>query len=187
MTIPFGLPPDEFARPTGFELGQSFGRALIPVADVCRDIAVQLGLRPYEVHIVRTKWTVDTRGAGSEIVIADIPLLPVPKVTSLDGLAEIVNPIGVDELGSVRVSEISGRYSEQFLRGLDAQGNSPARDEQFYWEILFPQLGRVDDYGYRRRFTMAAAPNYEPDNVQWTVVLQRARGDRNPDGSPSNG
>jgi hypothetical protein len=178
----FGDRVGRFTRVTGASLAKSLASSLIDVVDDARDIAAQLGFRPYEVHLVRTRWTAGERGAGIEAVLADIPLLPVPKVQSLDGLAEIMTPVGLDELGQVRVSGISGRYSEQFLRGLDLPGNSPAPSDQFFWELIYPTLGQVSDFGLRRRFTLASAPFYDAERVEWTCVLQRARGDRQPDG-----
>lgn len=171
--------------PTGFDLAGSFGRQLVSVADSARNIAAELGLRPYEVRLVRTRWTGGSRGEGVEEVVSAVPLTPIPKLQSLDTLQTVVNPGGLEELGAVRVSEISGKYSEEFLRGWDANDNAVAKDTQFYWEILFPQEGSVPDRGIHRRFTLGAAPFNDIENAQWVVVLLRQRGDRTVDGRPS--
>jgi hypothetical protein len=170
---------DGFSRPTGLDLQYALGYDLVPVVDVARDIPVELGLRPYEIHLVRTQWTSgDSRGNGVEQVLADVCLLPIPKLISLDGVTLVMNPGGLDELGTVRVLDISGRYSEQFLRGLDEELNPPSSNSQFFYEILFPTLGQIQDTGIRRRFTLVGAPNWNAENVCWELTLVRTRGDR---------
>ncbi len=176
---------DGFARPNGQMLLNSLSRKLITPVDVARNIVVKLGFRPYEIHLVHTRYVAGGNGVGQEIVIGDDVLLPIPLVQSLDGLTEIVTPGGLNEQGTVRVSEISGRYTEQLLMGWDANGNPPAKDVRFYWELLWPELGSIQDRGERRRFFPQSAPTYEADNVQYTIVLTRAWADRSSNGQPS--
>jgi hypothetical protein len=138
-----------------------------------RDLRVRFGLRPYIVRIIRTQWTTGERGEGAEYVSHVLDLLPTPLVADLSALTEIVQPIGLDEIGSVVLSEISGRYTEDQLRGLDIDGTPVGEDEQIFYEIEFPRPdGRA---GERRRFFLRSAPAYQPERFQWTLRLEQAR------------
>jgi hypothetical protein len=152
------------------------------VADSLRDLRVQFGLRPYLVRIIRTKWTDDERGDGGEFVLNEFPILPTPRVSDLTALTEVVNPVGLDEIGSILLTEVSGRYTEDQLRGLDIDGSPVPDDEQVYFEIEFP---RPDSRpGERRRFFLRSAPNYLPDQFQWQIRLEQAHEGRSRTGEP---
>lgn len=174
----------KFSQLNGMDLSKTLGRRLIGTVDRLRDIPVRFGLRPYEVHIIRTRWTGGERGIGYEAVIYDEPILPTPLVTSLDGVQRIVNIVGLDEIGSVSLQQISGRYAEGFLSGTDENGNPQDPDTQFYFEIQFPTPGTISDGAPRRRFFPASAPSYDASRFQWSLSLQRSHVDRLNDGSP---
>jgi len=99
----------------------------------------------------------------------------------MGALSEIVTPLGLDEFGSILVSEVSGSYTEDFLRGHDSEGRPPSIDEQFYYEIEFPPAC-VGGEGDRRRFFMSAAPMFFAGQFQWNLKLERARADRGRNG-----
>ena len=171
-----------FTLPDAATLRGSIGRCLIPVVDRVRDVRVGMGLRPYLVRILRTKWVGgDVRGQGTEHVIHTLTLLPVPKLIDIGSLSEIATPVGIDETGVVMVTEISGAYSEEVLLGRDAEGTPVGPDVNVWYEVEF--IRPDGKPGERRRFTIRAAPSYEPEKFQWVVRLERAREGRGLDGT----
>ena len=155
----------------------TLARSLISVADGIRNLYASFGLRPYVVRIIKTRWSGGRRGVGAETVISETPILPVPLASDISSLAEVNTAVGVDEFGEIVVSQISGAYTEDFLRGQDSQGRPVAVDEQFYWEIEFPPSCAGGD-GDRRRFVVKGAPYYKADAFHWSVRLEKARMDR---------
>jgi hypothetical protein len=163
-------------------IARSLARKFVPIADNLRDLYTKFGLRPYIVRIVRTRWTDAERGEGGEFVVKSLDLLPTPKVSDLSAINEILHPIGLDEVGGIVVTELSGRFTEEQLRGLDDDGSEAARDEQVYWEIEFVRLDGRE--GERRRFQLSAAPYYNASTLQWSVKLERTHGERTRSGEP---
>ena len=168
----------------GMDLSRTLARQLIETVDSVRDLATQLGFRPYEVRMVRTKWSGGERGVGQEFVISDEPILPTPLLMGLDGVTRIVQPVGLDEIGACQVTQISGRYAEGFLTGNDTDGNPLDPDVQYYFEVVFPTPGSIADGAPRRRFYASSAPTYDASKFEWRVNLQRSHSDRRNDGSP---
>jgi len=165
-------------------LCDTLARTLIPTADVLRNLYTTFGLRPYVVSLVKTRWSGGRRGIGSELLEADpVAILPTPLVSDLTSLSEINTPIGLDEYGEVLLSQVSGVYSEDFLRGHDNDGRPVQTDEQFYYEVEFPPPCEGRD-GQRRRFVLRGAPMYYADRFQWNIRLERARQDRTRSGEP---
>jgi hypothetical protein len=158
--------------------------SLTPIVDCVRDIYTQLGARQYEVSLVWTQWTGGERGVGGENVVRTLQVLPTPLVGTLNALDRELQSIGIDEAGTLRVSEISPRFSEDLLIGKDLvvrTGDNLPVDMNFYWEIYFP---RLDGFGLRRRFTPATAPNKDPTNFEWVVNLLKSSENRTRDGVP---
>jgi hypothetical protein len=164
-------------------LCDTLARRLVPVADSLRDLYTTFGLRPYVVNLIRTRWSGGKRGVGAELLVSDVAILPTPLLTDMSAVAEIVTPVGLDEFGEVLLQQISGAYTEDFLRGHDKEGRASPQDEQFYYEVEFPPPCEGRD-GDRRRFYMKGAPMYFADQFQWNIRLERARMDRNRAGDP---
>lgn len=159
---------------------KSLARKLIPVVDKARDIATQLGARPYRVRLVRTRWTGGRRGVGVEEIISLMEILPTPKVVDLNTLAEIVTPIGPTEIGLIQLQQVSGRYTEDILVGVDPSGNKPAQSDDLYYEIEF---FRVDEQpSDHHRFALATVPYYHATQCQWTITLDAQIAKRRRDG-----
>lgn len=157
------------------------GGCLKDCVDEIRQIATDLGARPYRVFWVRTRWSGRERGLGVESVISVEELTPTPNV-QLSGLQRQMLDIGVDEQGATTVTEISPRYTETQLTGQRPNGEEIPPNETFYWEI---SLSRGDaDAKKRRRYMLQGAPVYEAARLQWTVTLIRAGTDREADGAP---
>lgn len=158
------------------------GRALWGAVDAARDVVSRLGLRAYTVHLVRTKWSGGARGLGLEGVVWERPILPTPAVQDVGALRQEVVMIGTAEAGSVRVSEVSPRYTEADLSGLEPDGSPVPEDESVYWEVRMALGDPLREV--RRRFVLAGVPSYDPTNFEWVLQLTRARDDRTPVGEP---
>lgn len=178
----------KFTTVTSQQAKQTLARDFIGLADDLRDMLTQFGLRTYAVRTVKIQWSGGKRGRGTAIVLAEETLLPTPKISALDGLQELVQSIGLDELGSVELSQISGRYTEEQLRGFTEAGDGIPGDQEFFYEIeFFPHEGP----SHKRRFFTKSAPAYHPGRLQWTVRLEKVNNDRarggDPQGAPSGG
>lgn len=160
--------------------------SLTPLVDCLRDLQTQLGARQYEVSLVWTQWTGGERGTGAESVVKVLPLLPTPMVSNLDdGLRRELQMIGMEEVGNIRIRELSPRFNEDLLLGQAVVVPLGARipaDMSFYWEVFFPRVGSA---GVRRRFQPKSAPNKTPTNFEWSIELVKVSEDRGRDGLPA--
>lgn len=181
---PAGQAPYTVLDDAGFR--RTLGQRLIPTIDRLRDLNTTFGLRPYTVRLIRTRWSDGVRGMGLESLQEGYPiaLLPTPRITDLDQVVEVVNPVGVDEVGSILLSEVSGQYTEDDLRGW-VRGMPPDQDEQFYYEVEFRNIAEAAP-GQRRRFIADGAPMWQPEKFQWIVKLAKAYGDRQRNGDPNS-
>ncbi len=166
---------------SGNDLRRTLVQRLTPVVDSLRNLNTVFGARPYQVRLIFTQWTGGERGVGFEEVILEQMILPTPKVL-LAGLKSEINPVGAEEEGAIRVTEISPRYTEDALVGSTPAGMSVDADTQFYWEVFYP---RADGPGVRRRFTVGGTPSYNATKAQWGITLEKAIGDRSRDGEPT--
>lgn len=171
-----------FTVPTADSLRCGLGQSLIPTIDSARDIKVQLGLRPYRVRIVVTRFSGPRRGMGVETVVREEEILPVPHVMDMGALEQQATPIGTNDQGSIAIEEISGRYGEDLLSGVGADGSPVAPNECVYWEVeFFRRDGRPAE---RRRFQLQGVPGYDADRFQWRVLLTSAIKNRARSGEP---
>lgn len=151
--------------------------------DYIRQIPVDLGARPYRVFLVWTRWSGEDRGEGVESLVREEEILPVPKVQEISSVQLQLLDIGTDEQGSLQISQISPRYTENQLLGRHQDGSGVARNETFSWEVRLDK-GDVSDLKKRRRFMIKGVPSFKADSLQWTVNLIRAGSDREHDGRP---
>ena len=174
-----------FTDLNGLDIQNTLARKLISTVDKLRNLRVKFGLRVYEVHLVRTRWTGGLRGSGEEYVVSDEAILPVPLIGEINGLTETLQSVGLDEIGTLILTEVSGRYTEDYLRGTGPDGSPLAADETVYYEIYFPPV--PGGTAQRRRFQLRSAPGYVAGKFQWTLALERARQDRTRSGDTRNG
>jgi hypothetical protein len=167
-----GCGPERFTDFRGGGIADTLAQELVPVADELRDLRVQFGLRPYMVHVVRTRWSGGRRGVGQEVVVSDTAILPTPLISDLTGLGLTVTPAALDEVGQITLSEVSGAYTEDQLLGWSDAGERPGPDEQVFYEVEFLLPGGGP--GERRRFSTRSAPYYQADRFQWVMTLARA-------------
>lgn len=156
------------------EFGNTLGQKLIKTVDRLRDQHTRFGLRPYVVKIIRVRWTGGERNFGEAIVVREDVLLPTPRVQDLASLRDVLDMVGQQEAGELRVSEISGRFSEGFLRGVDAEGDPISPDESVFWAIEFTGQGR-GGHVERRWFQPSSVPVYSADRFEWALSLARAQ------------
>jgi hypothetical protein len=206
--------------------------SLITVVDDARRIRAELGLRPVIVRLVWVGWAAAPKsgrrtrylpgepperppmivrvqdlapskvGVGVARVLQVIELEPRPLVSG--GPDEDADEFGMTERGSVTVSQISARYSEDLLAGLAGPFRDPVRPWEladgieFFWELADERAagwsapGRLDAPWMRqdrdpapRRYQVAGVPQRPAGELGWTVRLVRADGDRARDGRPS--
>lgn len=155
---------------------ETLTRKLIPVADRIRDLHTKFGGRVYKVRIIRTQWSGTARGQGTESITSITEIRPTPRVVDLGSLQEVTSMMGLNEAGSVSVNQISGRFTEEVLLGVDPENRQPALNENVFWEIEYPRADGLP--GIKRRFHIRSAPNYDPYGFQWSVVLEKADEDR---------
>lgn len=161
-----------FTIATADTLRRAIAPRLIPLMDRMRNLYTRFGLRNIRVFLVRTAWTEGNRGEGAEALLSEIEILPTPQVSDLSALQEIVRPVGQTEVGSISISGISARFTEDQLAGLDPDGAPPSGDQQFYYET---ETVRLDGKpGERRRFTLSGVPTLSTSGLGWTVELTRA-------------
>lgn len=173
---------DGFTVSTPALLKRSLGQRLIPVVDSVRDLATQLGTRPYRVRLVRTRFSGPRRGVGVESVVQELELLPTPKVVSMATLTELVTPVGINEQGTIQLEQVSGRYTEEQLVGVGPDGAAVAANEAVYYEVEF--FRRDGGPSELRRFQRDSIPFFDAGKVQWVVTLVSVVENRTRGGQP---
>ena len=176
------LKQKNFDDATQLQLGNTLAQKLIPIADNIRNLYTRFGLRSYKLRIVRVRWSGGRRGRGVPEVMETADLLPTPLVQDLSTLTEVLNPVGLDEVGVIGVSEISGNFTDDQLRWLSDDGVPPGVDEEVFYEIEYPQPD--GSLSVKRRFSLRGAPYYNAGRFQWQVRLERANEDRTRGGDP---
>ncbi len=165
---------------SGFEAARSLAQRLVPIADRIRQsVAVGLGVRPYRVFLVTTRWTGEERGLGREDVAEAREILPAPRVELLTNVQDLPFPAGTLERGVLQIDRISGEFSEGELSGADAD----RKRESFFWEVV--EDGRVGELVTRRRCRFLGA-HRRADRADWLVYVERMDEDRTVAGVPGS-
>jgi hypothetical protein len=175
---PKQLTPERAGRSLIARLAGHTGK--VGLVDKVRQIATNLGDRPYCVDLVWTRWSGSEIGAGEETEFARVPILPNPIVRDLTSVLQNPFSAGILPVGSVRVTEISaGQMNEDLLRGFTIPGDDPRpADVDFFWEVRFDGRGaRINHPSERARYRLLGVPYYDADNVQYQVLLERASQD----------
>lgn len=165
----------KFTEVTSSQVKKTLARGFIGLADSLRDMLTQFGLRAYKVSLVKVQWSGGRRGKGTAVTIQEKVILPTPKIESLDSLADVLQPVGMEEQGSLTLSQISGTFTEEELRGYSKEGDPIPRDQEFFYEVeFFPNEGEAQ----KRRFFPASPPTYFPGKLGWSIRLLKANEDR---------
>lgn len=139
--------------------------SLLPVIDGARQVATDLGARPYRVFRRVRTWSGSSVGDGVPADL-DTELLPRPRVREQQGLDGVwgqgVTAGGTVVRGRLRLDLISGSYTLAFLYPLDL-----ALNQQLLYVItaadggdVLPGLCRVTRGPWRKL-------------TQWTMELER--------------
>lgn len=186
MPKPRPLRPDETNRTLvgRFERGRDGGPGL---ADKLRQLHTKFGARSRRLFLVWVKWTGDERGEGTEQVVRELEVLPTPKVSELTAISRNPFSAGMLPVGSLRIDEISASFSEETLRGRMVPGQGPVPEPyDFFFETREDGRGGEGE-PLRQRYRLLAGPARKETNISWSIVLERASGERKRDGSSSIG
>jgi hypothetical protein len=171
------------------DLGRLFAQDMVEVADEIRQLNADFGLRPYRVFLVHQLWTGPARGMGQPEEVSRVELLPTPRVEDMTATGRALHAVGLTEDGSLRLAEISARYTEDELLGRTPDVRDPVlprtgkRAMEFYYEVVHQR--RRDDPALRRRYVPDAAADLKPGKFGWTVHLKKQQGDAARDGGLS--
>lgn len=173
------------------ELDRTLAAKLIPIVDRIRQLNTRFGTRSYRVFLVHVQWSGLRRGAGTPQELSRVEILPTPACADLDSVSEVLRPQGRTEEGGLSVTEISGKYSEDDLRGLTpdlidvTNPRTLLPNVEFFWEVV--EARSASPAPVRRRFTLGAAPSLSKDTIQWRVQLMRQDYDRSRTGAIRGG
>lgn len=186
---------------TSGEASKTLAHRMTGLADKIRQKNTCFGLRSKRVFLVWSEWTGEERGEGEERLLAEIELLPTPRVSEMSAIANRPYSIGTFPEGSLRVDQISaGAYTEDMLRGIaipDSRPNACRRVESsspngnnverasspkvdFWYEIQ--EDGRGDNPARRQRFRVYGNPARNEARLEWAVILERADEPRSREG-----
>lgn len=169
---------------------RSLAHQLGKVADNIRQsVATRLGVRPYRVFLIHTRWTGEERGEGEEEVVVEREILPTPRVEDVSTVVDQPYEAGVRARGPVRIDRISvDLFNEDDLCG-ESDGRRIEDNEGFYYEIV--EDGRGAKFTpskaapARRRYRFVSA-NRNADAAEWVVMVERMDEDRDRDGFPGS-
>jgi hypothetical protein len=164
------------------EVKASLMSTLSPTIDNIRQIAVDLGLRPYRVFIVHVLWTGDKVGGGNPIELSRREILPTPRIRVMSATSEVLSPFGRVEEGGIVIDRISAKYSEDDLTGKTPDLVDPAmprtgkRNGEYFWEVQENRPGFPKTIP--RRYIRAAAPTLMRGGSHWRIPLNKQTTDR---------
>ncbi len=188
MPIPKQLSPDRAKRTLIAKLSGNANK--VGLVDRIRQIATNLGDRPYCLDLVWTRWSGAEIGLGDETELARFPLLPNPLIKDVNGILQNPFSAGILPVGTLRVSEISaGQTTEDLLRGFVLNDRSTPRpdDVDFFYELRGDGRNQPPNTpAQRHRFRLLGTPSLDADNVQYVILLERSSVDpsRNGTGVP---
>jgi len=151
---------------------------LAEVADDIRQIATDLGARPYTVHAIRVRWEGGEVGRGEPVPSFEVQLLPTPKLSGISSFDRYNAEAGAVERGDMVLTGVSPRYSESDIDTMFGVDAGP--DEECFVEVRIDQR---DGNTIRRRFALAKPPERRPTMCDWRVSIRRHSGDRQVDGT----
>lgn len=153
---------------------RTLANRLGPRVDRLRQIATNLGVRPYRVYLTWVSWSGGARGEGEESIFKRIEILPTPRVTNVETQSLTPFSAGVLPIGQIRVDLISVAFTEDRLSGRNSGENEIPDNLDFFYELQ--EDGRGDDPAYRHKFRLATQPYRKAGGVQWIVLLERIGG-----------
>lgn len=135
-------------------------------ADRLRKLEVRLGARPWRVFVRLYRWTGAEKWHGTREMVREIELTPAPIVRDEGSLRNAILSGGARPEGTVRLAEISPRYTEADLDILTAPLQAT---EEVTIEIVHDARDGADPMV--RSFSPAAKPERDVLGLQWTLPL----------------
>lgn len=153
----------------------SLANSLGALADDLRQMYTDFGLRPYRLFSIVTEWSGGEYGRGEERLVSEVEMLPTPRV-SLAGLRGSLSDGGLRERGTLRVDQISPRYTEDDIYSLFHCHPLPPK---YTGWIEMREDARDGDAPPRRRFVVIGTPARMADKFEWQVDLTQQDPSRN--------
>jgi len=154
---------------------------IAPAIDRARQVATEIGARPYQVFLVWGTWGGRERGEGEFRERVRLQLLPNPLVETASFTR---NPYsaGVLPVGSVRISQISTSYTQPVLTGNALPPGTQDFDLQdkrneFFYELVQDDRSPTEN-PERARCRLLSGPVLMPTRVSWEMQLERSSEDR---------
>jgi len=159
-----------------------------PMVDRARQVATKTGLRSRRVFLVWTMWDGVEIGAGDEVELARMELLPTPRVQGLDAVALQSFSAGILPEGSIKVDCVSVRYTEDQLNGRVVPPTSkcaqptvwdpPPVNGSFFYEVV--EDGRGDQEPVRQKYRLSSQTWRREGRIAWSFTLERISEDTSP-------
>lgn len=159
----------------------SLVESLGETVDSLRQLYTDFGLRPYRVFSVVYEWSGGDVGRGLPRVISEQEMLPTPRVIETSGVSGELRSAGLVERGTVRLEQVSPRYTEDQVRLLFFQYPLPPGKQGFIEMRIDSRDGSTE----RRRFIVRGIPFRDAQGFQWRVTLLRQDEDRTRSGLPA--
>lgn len=177
MPVPKQLDPNRARRTLVARLSGHPGK--VGLVDKVRQIATNLGARPYCVDLVFVAWSGNEIGRGDPKEVARFPLVPNPVVQDLTSVTLDPRSAGILPTGAVRLKEVSaGAVTDDLLRGVSLpDGTRRPGAVDFFYELR--NDGRNDGRAptERARYRILGQPFLDAENVQYVVLLERSSAD----------
>ena len=164
------------------EVRSSLMSGLSPVIDSIRQIATDIGVRPYRVFLVHVQWSGAKPGDGQPSEMSRREIKPTPRIRDMSATTEVLSAFGRVEEGGIVVDRISAKFSEDDLLGKTPDLVDPVRpragkrNAEFFWEV---QENRpVNPNPIPRRYVPAAVPTLMRGGSHWRVPLNKQNTDR---------
>lgn len=157
--------------------GCSLVEGMAETVDDLRQIAVDMGLRYYEVFAVVVRWSGGARHRGTAAVVAETPFLPVPEVTGIANVSRELRAGGAVKRGEIWLRKLSPRYTQDDILLLFPR--ELRDDEEHFIEV---RGDARDGNTVRDRYTIVGRP--ERKAFSWEVKLAKQDEDRTREGRP---
>lgn len=152
------------------------------IVDDIRQLATDLGARPYRVFSVVSQWSGGEIGRGEVQLLRETEFLPTPKLVETSGVRAEPKSGGIAERGTIKLREVSPRYTEDEVRGLlgtgpltDPATGIPLAAVEVFVEV---RMDPRDGVSERRRFIVSGMPYRDGEAFEWVVSLLRQDQDR---------
>jgi hypothetical protein len=172
------------------------------IADKYRQLYTNYGLRSRRVFLVWSRWTGEERGEGHERLLAEIEILPTPRISDATSIQRRPYSAGTLPEGSLFLDQISmATFTQDILRGwvipavrptprtcaernmqpdlevaLSVNGKTFERGSDrridFWYEIV--EDGRGDFPASRSRYRVLSDPSRKEGSLFFSLVLERA-------------